>query len=60
MIKLVTRFELASRSTGELHVTYRAVFNALVKARPGSAERRTCLASLENIQAEIRSRVPAP
>lgn len=55
-MKLITRFELASRSTNELHSLYRDVFNALCRCRPHSAEQCTCLASLSNIEDEIRSR----
>lgn len=47
-MKLITRFELASKSTSELHVLYREVFNALVRSERETAERRNCLASLEN------------
>lgn len=56
-MKLITRFELASKSTRELHVLYREVFNALVLSERETAERRNCLASLENIQNEINSRL---
>ena len=55
-MKLITRFELATRSKTELHGLYREVFGALVRSTSDSAERRNALASLENIQAEIRAR----
>jgi len=57
-MKLITRFDLASRSDSELHAIYRDTFNALVQSEPGSAERRNALASLDNIQLElvVRSR----
>lgn len=58
MMKLITRFELASRSTNELHSLYREVFNALCRCRPHSAKQRTCIASLKNLEDEIQSRVP--
>ncbi len=57
-MKLITRFELASRSTNELHSLYRDIFNALCRFRPHSTEQRTCLASLKNLEDEIKSRVP--
>lgn len=57
-MKLITRFELASRSTNELRSLYRDTFNALCSCRPHSAEQRTCLASLKNLEDEIRSRAP--
>ncbi len=56
-MNLITRFDLASRSTSELHAIYRDTFNALVKSEPGSAERRNALASLENLDAEIHARL---
>lgn len=59
-MKLITRFELASKSTRELHALYREVFNALACSERETAEPRNCLASLENIQNEINSRVPCP
>ena len=55
-MKLITRFELASRSTSELHALYRDTFNALCRCRPHSAEQRTCLASLANLENEINAR----
>jgi hypothetical protein len=58
-MKLITRFELATRKTSELHALYRDTFNALSSCDPHSAEQRTCLASLANLEAEIRSR-PEP
>lgn len=59
-MKLITRFELASKSTRELHVLYREVFNALVRSERETAERRNSLASLENIQNELASRALCP
>lgn len=55
-MKLITRFELASRSESELHALYHDVFNALAQSAPCSAERRNTLASLENIAAELALR----
>jgi len=55
-MKLITRFELASRTTQELHALYREVFNALVRSASGSDERRVCLATLENVVAELSGR----
>lgn len=57
-MKLITRFELASRSTNELFALQRDALNALCRCRPHSAEQRTCLASLANLEAEINSRMP--
>ncbi len=55
-MKLITRFELASRSINELKGLYRKIFNELVQSKSDSNERRSCLASLENIQAEINGK----
>lgn len=59
-MKLITRFELASRPRAELYALRRAVFNVLARSTPGTPERRNALASLENLDAEIRARTPAP
>lgn len=59
-MKLITRFELASRSANELHTLYRETFNALACSAPHSAEQRTCLASLANLEDEINSRTLQP
>ena len=59
-MKLVTRFELASRTESELQGLYRCVFNSLAQSAFGSAERRTALASLENIVAELNARAMQP
>ena len=59
-MKLLTIFELATRSEKELHVTYRKVFNELAKSEKGSANRRNALASLENIERALISRPPRP
>ncbi len=59
-MKLLTRFDLASRSKPELHALHRAVFNALARSAPASAERRNALASLDNIAAEIAARMLWP
>jgi len=58
IMKLVTRFELASKSTSQLRSLYRTIFNTLVGDDEHSHERRNALASLENIRAELASRAP--
>lgn len=55
-MKLITRYDLASKSVHELRGLYRTVFNALVQSAPESPERRNALASLENISREINQR----
>ncbi len=59
-MKLITRFELASRPKSELYTLRCEVFNAFARSAPGSAERRSALASLENIDAELRARTLTP
>lgn len=58
-MKLLTRFELASKSTGELHALHRDALNAFNAAARGTQERRDALATLDILEAEVRSR-PAP
>ncbi len=55
-MKLITRYDLASKSECELRGLYRTTFNALVQSTGGSAERRNVLASLENLTREINQR----
>lgn len=55
-MKLVTRFEAASRSTTELHALYREAFNSFARASDGSLERSNALASMQNIHAELAVR----
>lgn len=57
-MKLITRFDAAKRSTAELHGLYRDAFNALAAAPRGSEDRRNALASLQNIETELASRMP--
>lgn len=57
-MKLITRFELASKATNELYALHRDTFNALCVCKPHSIEQRTCLASLRNLEDEINARAP--
>lgn len=59
-MRLITRFELASKNKNELHVILRQAFNELAKSTANTHERRNALASIENIQREISSRAPSP
>jgi hypothetical protein len=59
-MKLHTIFELANRSDNELLVIYRDVFNKLAQSDEGSAGRRNALATIENVNRVIRSRIPRP
>ena len=55
-MKLLTRFELASKSTGELHALHREALNAFNAAARGTEDQRNALATLANIEAELDSR----
>ena len=55
-MKLLTRFELASTSTGELHALHREALKAFNAAVRGTQERRDAMATLANLEAELRSR----
>lgn len=57
-MKLVSRFEAASRSTAELHGLLREAFRAVAAAPCGSQARSVALASVRNIQAELATRAP--
>lgn len=54
---LITRFELAAENENELRAMLRHTFNELARSEPESHQRRNALASIENIQNEIASRV---
>ncbi len=55
-MRLITNFELATKSTNELRGMLRACFNALAMSTSDSPERRNALASIENIQRELGMR----
>ena len=59
-MRLITRFELAAKNTTELRSLHKEVFNALVRSEALTLERVNALASLENIEVEISSRVLRP
>lgn len=59
-MKLITRFDLASRSTSELRRLLRETFNAAAAAQAGSPERRNALASIETIRFELSARPDGP
>ena len=63
MQKIITPSELGHRSESELSALFRQVSQELAGTKPGSAERRNALASLENIQraqATRRTQRPSP
>jgi len=55
-MKLITRYDLASKNDSELRGLYSKTFNALIQSAPESPERRNALASLENLSREINQR----
>ena len=57
-MKLVSRFEAASRGTAELHGLLAEAFNAFANAPRSSQERRDALASMRNIEDELAARAP--
>lgn len=59
-MKLVTKFELATKNRNELHALLREAFNELARSDPDTYQRRNALASIENIQSELASRAPRP
>ncbi len=59
-MKLITRFELAAKNESELYGLLRNAFNELAKSEPYTMDRTNSLASIENIQREIGSRVLYP
>jgi hypothetical protein len=59
-MRLITKFELAVKPKTELYALLREIFNDLACSKPETPERRTALASIENIQREIGSRTSCP
>lgn len=57
-MKLVSRFEAASRSTEQLHSLLKEAFNAFAAAPRGSQDRDVALASIRNIETELAARAP--
>lgn len=59
-MKLVTRFEAATRSTAELRALLRKAFAASAAAPPCSQMRRDALASIRTIEIELALPPPCP
>jgi hypothetical protein len=57
-MKLVSRFEAASRSTAELHGLLREAMLAFAAAPRSSQARRDALVSIRNIENELAMRPP--
>jgi len=59
-MRLITRYELATKTTNELRGILRECFNAMAKSTKDSPERSNALASIENVQRELGLRVWEP
>lgn len=59
-MRLITRFELAAKTESELYALLKDAFNELAKSDPGTYQRRTSLASIENIKGELTFRCSKP
>lgn len=59
-MRLITHFELATRSDHELAALFAFVARELPRTKAGSPERRNALASLENIRRERAARLCRP
>jgi hypothetical protein len=56
-MRLITRFELATKTTNELRGMLRECFNAMAKSTKDSPELCNALASIENVQREMNQRM---
>jgi hypothetical protein len=59
-MKLISRFEAATRSTAELYGLRKKAFIAFAFAARGSQEQRNALASMHNIERELAKRQLTP
>lgn len=59
-MRLITSAELAHRSEQDLAALFARISRDLPATRPGSAERRNALASLDNIRRALASRRAGP
>jgi len=59
-MKLITRFEAATRSTAALYRLRRQAFEAFCAAARGSQAQRNALTSMRNIEAELAARAYTP
>lgn len=57
-MKLLSRFELASKPISELHALHREALKAFARAARGTQERRDALATIANIEGAIAARSP--
>lgn len=59
-MRLITRFDAASRSTPELLALHTKALRSFASATRGSQERRNALISLDSIESELAARAPMP
>jgi len=59
-MRLVTKFELAAKSTHQLHGLHKEVFIELIKSEANTLQRTNALASLQNIEKELVTRAMCP
>ena len=59
-MKLISRFEAATRRTFELYGLRKEAFIAFSAAPRGSQQQRNALTSMRNIERELASRLPTP
>ena len=59
-MRLVIKFELAAKSTHQLHGLHKDVFIELIKSNANTLQRTNALASLQNIENELVSRAFRP
>lgn len=56
-MRLVTKFEIAAKSTYQLHGLHKEVFIELIKSNTNTLQRTNALASLQNIENELALRL---
>lgn len=56
-MRLITHFELATKTKSELHTLLKQAFNALSLSSQDGHERRNALACIQNIQRELITRI---
>lgn len=59
-MRLITRFELATKRDDELHALLRQAFNAVAMAQPNSLDHSNATGAIQNIQNELTSRALQP
>ena len=55
-MRLIIRFELATKTDDELHALLRQAFNAVAIVEPNNLDRSHAIGTIQNIQNELTSR----